>query len=189
LDILNFFRQEEQAELLHQFGWGKDCPPRRAAKLKSSPAEESTQECDAKLKQAFPVHGSLFDRTRCSLNKGIPHAQKVPIFRFGDPPFPDIDTAFGIILPPETTARHMVSSYFENVASIIHFVHVPTLNSWLNDMLEEYKGVKSHLVEPGKRAVIFMILAAVQSHENAESNESNADLRYDSSQAASQTFL
>jgi hypothetical protein len=72
----------------------------------------------------------------------------------------------------------MVSTYFENVASIIHFVHMPTLYSWLNDMLDEYKGIQSHPVEPSKRAVIFMILAAVQSHKHAESSEGNADLRY-----------
>jgi hypothetical protein len=91
----------------------------------------------------------------------------------------------GIILPPETKARQMVSPYFENVTPIIHFVHMPTLNSWFNDMLEEYKGVQSHPVAPSKRAVIFMILAAVQSHENSESSEGNADLRYDFSQATS----
>jgi hypothetical protein len=82
----------------------------------------------------------------------------------------------------------MVSSYFENVAPIVHFVHMPTVNSWLNDMLEEYKGIQSRPIEPSKRAVIFMILALVQSHENAESSEGNADLRYDINQIASQNL-
>ncbi|KAE9371616.1 hypothetical protein N431DRAFT_545824 [Stipitochalara longipes BDJ] len=173
--------EEEQAELLNQFGWGKDCPPRRAAKLKST---ESAREYEAEQKQAFPVHGSLFDRARCSLNQGVAHKQKVSIFRFGDPPVPDTDSSFGIVLPPETKARQMVSSYFENVAPIIHFVHMPTVNSWLNDMLEEYKGIQSRPVEPSKRAVIFMILAAVQSHESAESSEGNADLSFRYFQAA-----
>jgi len=103
----------------------------------------------------------------------------VSIFRFGDPPVPDIDLTFGMILPPEANARQMVSSYFESVAPILHFVHMPTINSWLSDMLEEYKGIQSRPLEPSKKAVIFMILAAVQSHESAESNEGNADLRYE----------
>lgn len=72
----------------------------------------------------------------------------------------------------------MIGRYFEDVASIAHFVHTPTLNSWLNDMLEEYKGLQARPVEPGKRAVIFMILAVVQSTNNSESREGNADLRY-----------
>jgi len=75
----------------------------------------------------------------------------------------------------------MVSSYFENVAPIIHFIHMPNINSWLNDMLEEYKGIHSSPLQPSKKAVIFMILAGVQSHEDSESSEGNADLRYESS--------
>jgi hypothetical protein len=105
------------------------------------------------------------------------HTQKVSIFRYGDPPFPDVDASF-VILPPEEKAREMVAIYFESVASISHFVHMPTLNSWLNDMLDEYKGVQARPVEPSKRAVIFMVLADVQSHKHAESSEVNAELRY-----------
>jgi galactonate dehydratase len=87
-----------------------------------------------------------------------------------------MDASF-VILPPEVTARQMVGRYFEDVASTIHFVHIPSLNTWLNEMLEEYKGAQARPVEPSKRAVIFMLLAAVQSHNNSQSREGNADLR------------
>ena len=55
-------------------------------------------------------------------------------------------------------AQQMAAMYFENVAPINHFVHMPTSNSWLNDMLQEYKGVYFHPVGKSKRAVICSLV-------------------------------
>jgi hypothetical protein len=154
---------------LAKVGHEPNLEPRQIAARRSSSkgTSEDAQE-----------HGSPFERIQNSLKGAIVYTQKSSIFRFGDPPYPHVDTSF-ISLPPVLEARQMVVGFFENVAPTIHFLHLPSVNTWLNEMTEGYKDNPANPVEPSKRAVIFMLLAIMQSHKNVQSSAVNSDLRYD----------
>jgi len=171
--------QKDQEVLLKDLGWLPNTSPRKAAVLLSS-SEGISEHAKEQFQhsQAFPPEGSLFDCTRNSLNHRVLHTQKSSIFRFGDPPCPDSDTSF-FVLPPAPEARQMILMFFENVSPTIHCLHLPTVNDWLNEILDSYKGIRAGADGPSKRAVVLMVLASTQSHMSADSSEANADLRYD----------
>ena len=177
--------QHDQAKYLAALGWkpgmssGRRKSPDRSSSERSSP--EPVQQRRAKLVSDGddePQSGaSIFRRTQNNLNRltrPVSHSQRIPVSAFGDPVFPDVDYTF-LVLPPQEVAKDLIAKYFEVVAPINQFLHHPTVNKWLNEVLKSFQG--GHEVQNSRRAIVLLVIASAYNFTEATSNEGDSLLR------------
>jgi hypothetical protein len=118
---------------------------------------------------------SLYERTRNHLNRRDYH-QKNPVYAYGDPPLPDIDTSF-LLCPPESTAQALINKYFDFVSATNRILHRPTIEKWTRELLNSGRGINSGDEENSQRAVVLMIFASSLEYMGGDLGESDTDTR------------
>ncbi|KAH7355355.1 fungal-specific transcription factor domain-containing protein [Rhexocercosporidium sp. MPI-PUGE-AT-0058] len=154
--------------------YSNDTRPRKIARM--------TEEESQYNKLRFPsdhVHlngETIFQRTQNNLNHRANYHQN-PIFSFGDPPIPDLDTSF-FALPTYRLAQSMITQYFDFGAALHRFLHHKTVEEWMESLLDSPRSMNSRPVDHSKNAVVLMIFALAYESSSTKSEEGDGDMSF-----------
>lgn len=118
---------------------------------------------------------SIFQRTQNNLNHRATYHQN-PIFSFGDPPLPDMDTSF-FALPTYRLAQSMVTQYFGFGAALHRFLHQKTVEEWMESLLSTPRSLSRGAFNHSKNAVVLMVFALACESSSTKSDETDEDMR------------
>lgn len=123
-----------------------------------------------------PVTGaSLYERTEKKMARRY-NQQKTSVLMYGDAPFPEIDTSF-FVLPPPELARQMVKKYFTESAAMTRFLHAQTIEVWTTELLNSFGNISRGTQNNAQRAVVLMVFAFAHESMFGGSERSDTDLR------------
>lgn len=124
-----------------------------------------------------PVTGaSLYERTEKKMAQRY-NQQKTSVLMYGDAPFPEIDTSF-FVLPPPELARQMVKKYFTESAAMTRFLHAQTVEVWTTELLNSFGNLSRGTQNNAQRAVVLMVFAFAHESMFGGSERSDTDLSF-----------
>lgn len=82
-------------------------------------------------------------------------------FTFGDPPMPEFDPTFCVMIAKEET-QMLLRRYFDFTVPVDRFLHRPTVEAWLQDFHETMGAMSPSENAPSQRAVLWMMFALAQ---------------------------
>lgn len=119
---------------------------------------------------------SAYHRAQHELSHGVTQKPKNPVFAYGDPLLPEPELSY-FVLPPLDEARNLVAKFFEVVTPNMRIFHQPTVDKWLLDVIQNFKGGLH--VDNARSAIILLILALSYNYTDMSSEEEDANMRYD----------
>ncbi|KAL5330315.1 hypothetical protein ACEPPN_003842 [Leptodophora sp. 'Broadleaf-Isolate-01'] len=119
---------------------------------------------------------TIFQRTQNNLNHRATYHQN-PIFSFGDPPMPDLDTSF-FALPTYRLAQSMITQYFNFGAALHRFLHHKTVEEWMGTLLDSPRSMSCRTVDHSKNAVVLMVFALACESSSTKSDEADGDMSF-----------
>ncbi|CZS96320.1 uncharacterized protein RAG0_05697 [Rhynchosporium agropyri] len=119
---------------------------------------------------------NIFQRTQNNMHNRTPYHQN-PIFSFGDPPVPELDTSF-FSLPSYRLAQSMVTQYLEHDAAIHRFLHRRTVEDWMESLLSNPRLMHGRTADHSKNSVVLMVFALAYESTSTKSEEGDEDMSF-----------
>ncbi|KAH7411402.1 fungal-specific transcription factor domain-containing protein [Cadophora sp. MPI-SDFR-AT-0126] len=151
--------------------------------LRMTVEDNASQNPRARFQSEGRLNGaSIFQRTQNNLNHRAAYHQN-PIFSFGDPPLPELDTSF-FALPTYRLAQSMITQYFEFGAALHRFLHQKTVEEWMESLLSAPRSMSRGTSNHSKNAVVLMLFALAYESSLTNSNGMDEDMSFHYFQAA-----